>query len=178
MKKLMLIFLGMLVAGVTNAEPVWSTTNSRLDAVMVKYYYDNVSPVLLEVDKPWMLTVRSSDGVTVDLDWTGDEGDKPTAEELDAIDPEAAHNWYNGLLYAVRDNAASNIVALASTYGVTAQPVPWTTVALAMQAERADATASNDVMRLLTVIGDGTTMLSFKEFYTENGGDIFDVRWP
>jgi len=78
----------------------------------------------------------------------------------------------------VRINAASNIVALASAYGVTNQPVPWAAVALAMQAERADATASNDIMRLLTVVGDGTTMLSFKEFYTENGGDILDVRFP
>jgi len=79
---------------------------------------------------------------------------------------------------AVRFNAASNIVSLAAVYGVTNQPIPWATVATAMQAERADATASNDVMRLLIVIGDGTTMLSFKEFYSENGGDILDVRWP
>tara|TARA_B100000809_G_scaffold149775_1_gene147290 strand:- start:255 stop:752 length:498 start_codon:yes stop_codon:yes gene_type:complete len=80
--------------------------------------------------------------------------------------------------FAIRNNTASNIVVLAATYGVTDQPISWTDVAVSMQAERADATASNDVMRLLTVIGDGTTMLSYKEFYTENGGDILNVRWP
>jgi hypothetical protein len=78
----------------------------------------------------------------------------------------------------VRDTAASNIVALSSAYGVTDQPISWADVATAMQVERIDATASNDVMRLLTVIGDGTTLLSFKEFYSENGGDVFNVRWP
>ena len=78
----------------------------------------------------------------------------------------------------VRDASASNIVVLASAYGVTDQPISWAAVATAMQIERIDATASNDVMRLLTVIGDGTTLLSFKEFYTENGGDVFNVTWP
>ena len=78
----------------------------------------------------------------------------------------------------VRDHAASNIVVMASAYGVTDQPISWAAVATAMQVERIDATASNDVMRLLTVIGDGTTLLSFKEFYSENGGDVFNVRWP
>ena len=79
---------------------------------------------------------------------------------------------------AVRDASASNIVALSSAYGVTDQPISWAAVATAMQIERIDATASNDVMRLLTVIGDGTTLLSFKEFYSENGGDVFNVTWP
>ena len=79
---------------------------------------------------------------------------------------------------AVRDNAASNIVVMAAVYGVTDQPISWADVATAMQVERIDATASNDVMRLLTVIGDGTTLLSFKEFYSENGGDAFNVTWP
>jgi hypothetical protein len=78
----------------------------------------------------------------------------------------------------VRDASASNIVVLASSYGVTDQPISWAAVATAMQVERNDATASNDITRLLTVIGDGTTLLSFKEFYSENGGDVFNVRWP
>ena len=78
----------------------------------------------------------------------------------------------------VRDVSASNIVVLASAYGVTNQPISWAAVAAAMQVERIDATASNDVMRLFTVIGDGTTLLSYKEFYSENGGDVFNVTWP
>jgi len=78
----------------------------------------------------------------------------------------------------VRDTAASNIVALSSAYGVTNQPISWAAIATAMQIERTDATASNDIMRLLTVIGDGTTLLSFKEFYSENGGNVFSVTWP
>ena len=79
---------------------------------------------------------------------------------------------------AVRDASASNIVVLAAVYGVTNQPISWAAVATAMQVERADATASNDITRLFTVIGDGTTLLSYKEFYSENGGDVFNVRWP
>ena len=78
----------------------------------------------------------------------------------------------------VRDASASNIVVMASAYGVTNQPISWAAVATAMQVERADATASNDITRLFTVIGDGTTLLSYKEFYSENGGDVFNVRWP
>lgn len=129
----------------------------------------------------------SDDGVSIVVNWTGDPADTPTQGELDAANTntgrqveilmDAIRNGTESMI-PIRKNAASNIVALASAYGVTNQPVPWAAVALAMQAERADATASNDIMRLLTVVGDGTTMLSFKEFYTENGGDILDVRWP
>jgi hypothetical protein len=84
----------------------------------------------------------------------------------------------NGWSIAVQNSAASSIIALATSYGVTDQPVPWADVATAMQVERADATASNDVMRVLNVVGDGTSMLSYKEFYSENGGDVFNVVTP
>lgn len=101
----------------------------------------------------------------------------PSQADYDALPDALISNALNARI-SVRVNAASNIVTLAAVYGVTNQPIPWATVATAMQNERSDATASNDIPRLLTVIGDGTTMLSFKEFYSENGGDILDVRWP
>jgi len=178
-KYLMAVFI-MTAVSIANAdELVWTATNGYPAAVMAKYYYDNVSTNLPQPgeSKPWHL-MGIGGQPEIDYYWTGDEGDKPTPAQLAAIDPPAAWQWYHAAMNPVQVNAASNIVALASDYGVTDQPIPWTAVALAMQAERADATASNDIMRLLTVVGDGTTMLSFKEFYTENGGDVLDVRFP
>ena len=126
-------------------------------------------------------------GAGIVVNWTGTPADKPTQGELNAANTntgrqveilmDAIRNGTESMI-PIRINAASNIVALSAAYGVTDQPIPWAAVALAMQAERADATASNDVMRILAVVGDGTTMLSFKEFYTENGGDVLNVRWP
>jgi len=110
------------------------------------------------------------------------EVDAITQGEVDiaavAISNEKNDAKYGAGSSDARDEAASNIVVMADNYGVTNQPISWAAVAAAMQFERADATASNDVTRLLTVIGDGTALLSHKEFYSENGGDVFNVRLP
>jgi hypothetical protein len=179
-----------LVATIANADPMgFVTTNRDYGAKLVDYFDTSIStnhPVDYD-DYPWSFT---DDGHGVfSGTWKGDPSDNPTLSQFnagDALRGEAIRRTTakvieyarNGWSIAVQNNAASNIVALAASYGVTNQPVPWADVAAAMQAERADATASNDVMRVLNVVGDGTTMLSYKEFYSENGGDIFNVVTP
>ena len=171
------------VATIANAEPMgFTTTNVDCFAKLVDYYDTHIStnhPASAS-DYPWSFT-DDGDGVLSGT-WKGDPSDNPTLSQFnegDALRGEAIlRATANGWSIAVRNNAASNIVALAAAYGVTDQPVPWAAVAAAMQAERADATASNDVMRVLNVVGDGTTMLSYKEFYSENGGDVFNVVAP
>ena len=180
------VFFACIATFVTAAMdwPTQPDANMR----MVDYYDVNVNtnhPAAV-TDYPW--TIRYNDSTAEQrVTWTGDAADEPTQAEYNAADPvrgkairdnaenDARHGAGSS---GVRDHAASNIVVLASAYGVTDQPISWAAVATAMQVERIDATASNDVMRLLTVIGDGTTLLSFKEFYTENGGDVFNVTWP
>jgi hypothetical protein len=189
MKRICIFCMVLLAATTAISDGLgFTTTNTDYQLRMVDYYDANVSTVhpTDPWDYPWAWTFNDSTG-EAGGSWTGDATNKPTEAQFLAADPVRGKairdNTQNDALHGagssdVRDTAASNIVALADTYGVTEQPVSWADVAAAIQLERADATASNDVMRLLTVIGDGTAMLSYKEFYSENGGDVFDVTWP
>jgi hypothetical protein len=162
----------------TEDDTRWLSTFSQSDSATVpsaggwSQYPSDTEPS--EVVDIFRVTIEAADAAEYNSWMTQTPADVPQAVRdaaiLAAQSISANHD--------VRDTAASNIVVLASSYGVTDQPVSWAAVATAMQVERIDATASNDIMRLLTVIGDGTTLLSFKEFYSENGGDVFNVRWP
>ena len=166
------------------AAPDWTTTDTTHVAAVPRYWYSqNVTSTV-----PGSIASLNRKGGVITMTWFVGEP-KPTQAQLDAIDRTAAGAFVDnedevriaeshGWSIPVRNNAASNIIALASVYGVTDQPISWADVATAIQSERADATASNDVMRLLNAVGDGTSMLSYKEFYAENGGDIRDVRQP
>ena len=190
MKKLIILLL--LIAGSTFASD-WITTNSNHHFVMIKYVDDQgiitnhvfSEDSQVEYDKHWTVYgVRNTSPAEYSLNWhSPDQIVKPDTNVLNAINWEDGKELVDAANYApgsrdVRDTAASNIVVLSSTYGITNQPISWAAVAAAMQIERTDATASNDIMRLLQVIGDGTEMLSYKEFYIENGGDVFNVTWP
>ena len=163
----------------------FTTTHTDAWSRCVDHYDRNVSTNHPSDPMAYPFAIRQPVGEDLHIDWSTTA--PPTEAEFNAADGargtavfrDAQNDAKHGAGSSdVRDAAASNIVALADTYGVTEQPVSWADVAAAIQLERADATASNDVMRLLTVIGDGTAMLSYKEFYSENGGDVFDVTWP
>ena len=183
--KRLLVIIALLVGLTASAQAAdfWVTDLNLSDAETVyrSYLMDNVSTNAALAATP---SVQDLDGDTyvLDLDGATPAQLDTLAASMSAEDIAAAAKVIeyagNGWSIATQNSAASNIVALASAYGVTDQPISWADVASAMQAERADATASNDVMRLLNVIGDGTTMLSYKEFYAENGGDVFNVVTP
>ena len=163
----------------------FTTTHSDAWSRCVDHYDRNVSTNHPSDPAEYPFAIRQPVGDDMYIDWSTNS--PPTEAEFNAADGargtalyrDALNDAQNGVgSSGVRDASASNIVVLAASYGVTDQPISWAAVATAMQIERIDATASNDVMRLLTVIGDGTTLLSFKEFYTENGGDVFNVTWP
>jgi len=173
-----------LTASAYSADWYWATDLNRVDAETVyrSYILDNVSTNAALDATPEVVTFIDGQTHVIGLDGVTPAQLTTLAASLSAADIAAAAKVLeyagNGWSIAVQNNAASSIIALAAVYGVTNQPVPWATVATAMQVERADATASNDVMRVLNVVGDGTTMLSYKEFYAENGGDIFNVVAP
>ena len=163
----------------------FTTTHSDAWSRCVDHYDRNVSTNHPSDPMEYPFAVWQPVGEDLHIDWSTTS--PPTEAEFNAADGARGtavfRDAQNDALHGagssdVRDASASNIVALSSAYGVTDQPISWAAIATAMQIERTDATASNDVMRLLTGIGDGTTLLSFKEFYSENGGDVFNVRWP
>ena len=184
MKKLIAtiaLLVGLAVS--SQAADWWATDLNRADAETVyrSYLLDNVSTNAALAATPFVETFVPDGQTHMSLLVGATPAQLTTlAASMSAADIAAAAKVIeyagNGWSIAAQNNAASNIVALAAAYGVTDQPVPWADVAAAMQAERADATASNDVMRVLNVVGDGTTMLSYKEFYSENGGDVSNVR--
>jgi hypothetical protein len=173
-----------LTASAQAADWYWATDLNRADAETVyrSYLLENVSTNAALAADPSVQKFIDGQTHVLNLDGATPAQLDTLAASMSAADIVAAAQVIeyagNGWSIAVQNNAASNIVALAVVYGVTNQPVPWAAVATAMQAERADATASNDVMRLLNVVGDGTSMLSYKEFYSENGGDVFNVVAP
>jgi len=166
------------------ADWYWATDLNQADAETVyrSWLMDNLSTNAAVAATPEVCTFVDGQTHVLDLDGATPAQLTTLAASMSAEDITAAAKVIeyagNGWSIAVQNSAASSIIALATSYGVTDQPVPWADVATAMQAERADATASNDVIRILNVVGDGTTMLSFKEFYSENGGDIFNVVAP
>jgi hypothetical protein len=92
MLRILTIIIALAAGSVFANEHIWSTTNAFPDSVLAKYYSDNVSTnVPPSQDKPWSLVNRGGD--VVYAYWSGDEADEPTAAELDAIDPDAAHDW-------------------------------------------------------------------------------------
>lgn len=187
-RMILIMLIAILPAFAEGVDFGFPITHDDHSARMVDYYDTHVStnhPDGWE-GYPWIITFDDDTG-TFRGDWTGDPADTPTEAEFNAADGarglslviDAQNDAQHGAGSSdMRDASASNIVVLASAYGVTDQPISWAAVATAMQVERNDATASNDIARLLTVIGDGTTLLSFKEFYSENGGDVFNVTWP
>jgi len=183
--KRLLVIIALLVGLTASAQAAdfWVTDLNLSDAETV-YRWQVLSTAGTNAALAATPSVQDLDGDTyvLDLDGATPAQLDTLAASMSAADIVAAAKVIeyaeNGWSIAAQNNAASNIVALAAANGVTDQPVPWAAVATAMQAERADATASNDVMRLLNVVGDGTSMLSFKEFYSENGGDVFNVVMP
>lgn len=178
MYRFLLIFLLPLMsfAG-TNYVIEIVTTNGQ---VMTSYPYDTTDNMVLPTKTVGVSPIaadRTRFLVTAEQCLSCFDGSVDAQAEYDAL-PTAVKEATIAARTQIINDAAFNIITLAATYGVTDQPISWTSLAVAMQAERADATASNDNARLLAVMGDGIMMLSFKEFYTENGGDIFNVVSP
>ena len=180
-----LILIAFSVLACLADELPFTTTHTDAWARCVDHYDRNVSTNHPSDPTDYPFSLWQPVGEDLHIDWSATS--PPTEAEFNAADGARGTALYRDALNdaqngagssGVRDASASNIVVLAASYGVTDQPISWAAVATAMQIERIDATASNDVMRLLTVIGDGTTLLSFKEFYSENGGDVFNVTWP
>jgi hypothetical protein len=166
------------------ADWYWATDLSTADAETVyrSWLMDNVSTNAAVAATPEVLTFVDGQTHVIGLDGVTPAQLTTLAASMSAEDiadaAKVMEYAQNGWSLATQNYAASNIVALASVYGVTNQPVPWVVFDKAIRAERADAAASNDTVRLLNAVGDGTSMLGYKEFYTENGGDIRDVRFP
>jgi len=166
------------------ADWYWATDLSTADAETVyrSWLMDNVSTNAAVAATPEVLTFVDGQTHVIGLDGVTPAQLTTLAASMSAADITAAAKAIeyaeNGWSIAVQNNAASNIVALATSYGVTDQPVPWADVAAAIVAEEQAALASSNEFRLLIAIGDGTKMLSYYEFYTANGGDTKNVVAP